>query len=89
MFHGLYQSPTVQAFVAEKHALVYAAFVLLVITGAVSLAEIYYFRRRREVAAAAAVASLEAQAGKPDKRRPLMSATAFERPIVARLPLST
>jgi len=27
-------------------------------------------------------------AGKPERRSPLMSATAFERPIVARLPLS-
>ena len=29
-----------------------------------------------------------AQAGKPARRSPLMSATALERPIVARLPLS-
>jgi signal peptidase I len=41
-------------------------FLLLVFTGAVSLAEIYYFRRRREAAAAAAVASLEAQVGRPE-----------------------
>ena len=38
-------------------------FVLLVITGVVTLAEMYFFRARREAAAAAAVASLEAQAG--------------------------
>ena len=41
-------------------------FVLLVITGVVSLAEKYIFRPRRETAAAAAVAALEAQAGRPD-----------------------
>ena len=41
-------------------------FVLLVITGLVTLADKYLFRRRREAAAAAAVASLEAQAGRPD-----------------------
>jgi signal peptidase I len=40
-------------------------FVLLVITGAVSLAEKYFFRPRREAAAEAAVTSLEAQAGLP------------------------
>ena len=38
-------------------------FVLLVITGLVTLAEIYFFRPRRVAAATAAVASLEAQAG--------------------------
>ncbi len=38
-------------------------FVLLVITGAVTLLEMYIFRPRREAAAAAAVASLDAQAG--------------------------
>ena len=38
-------------------------FVLLVITGVVTLMDMYYFRARREAAAAAAVASLEAQAG--------------------------
>ncbi len=40
-------------------------FVLLVITGVVTLAEKYLFRPRREAAAAAAVASLEQQAGQP------------------------
>ena len=43
-------------------------FVLLVITGLVTLAEKYFFRPRRE-AAAAAVATLEAQAGRPDTSR--------------------
>ena len=38
-------------------------FVLLVITGLVTLADRYFFRPRREAAAAAAVASLDAQAG--------------------------
>lgn len=38
-------------------------FVLLVITGVVTLMDMYYFRARREAAAAAAVASLQAQAG--------------------------
>ena len=38
-------------------------FVLLVITGLVTLAEKYFFRQRREAAAAAAVAALEAGAG--------------------------
>jgi signal peptidase I len=42
-------------------------FVLLVITGAVSLAERYLFRPRRVAAAAAAVATLEAQAGLPSE----------------------
>ena len=40
-------------------------FVLLVLTGAVSLAERYFFRPRREAAADAAAAALEAQAGTP------------------------
>ena len=38
-------------------------FVLLVITGLVTLADKYFFKRRRVAAAVAAVASLEAQAG--------------------------
>jgi signal peptidase I len=44
-------------------------FSLLVFTGLVWLAEIYFFRPRREAAAAAAVASLEAQAGPADGAR--------------------
>ena len=44
-------------------------FVLLVITGLVTLAEKYFFRPRREAAAAAAVATLEAQSGAPDTPR--------------------
>jgi len=40
-------------------------FVLLVITGVVWLAEIYFFRPRREAAAAAAVSALEARSGVP------------------------
>lgn len=41
-------------------------FVLLLITGLVWLAEIYFYRPRREVAARAAVAELNARAGMPD-----------------------
>lgn len=41
-------------------------FVLLVITGAVWLAEIYFFRPRRAAAASAAVSALEVRAGIPD-----------------------
>ena len=44
-------------------------FVLLVITGAVSLAERFFFRPRREAAASAAVTSLEVQAGPPGDAR--------------------
>ncbi|MEQ1776256.1 MAG: signal peptidase I [Burkholderiales bacterium] len=40
-------------------------FVLLVITGVVWLADIYFFRPRRELAAAAAASALEARAGTP------------------------
>jgi signal peptidase I len=41
-------------------------FVLLVITGAVWLAEIYFFRPRRAAAASAAVSALEVRAGIPE-----------------------
>ncbi len=40
-------------------------FVLLVVTGAVWLADIYIFRRKREAAAQAAVSELDARAGLP------------------------
>jgi signal peptidase I len=42
-------------------------FVLLVITGVIWLADIYYFRPRRKAAAAAAVSALDARAGLPSE----------------------
>ena len=44
-------------------------FVLLVITGAVWLAEIYFFRPRRDAAANAAVSALEVRAGLPGEEK--------------------
>ena len=44
-------------------------FVLLVITGVVWLAEIYFFRPRREAAALVAVSALEKRVGPPDEEK--------------------
>lgn len=46
-------------------------FVLLVITGAVWLADIYFFRPRRDAAAAAAVSEMETRAGAPTEEKDL------------------